>query len=78
MKKGFKKYEVQCTWYANQNVGCRSIFELDIVIKAFRWVSSSWNGLCYERATFFCSDADFKRLQNFLSSYTDFEGVTIE
>ena len=78
MIKGFKKHEVLCTWKANQNVGCLSIFELDIKIKSFRWVDSSWNGLCCERATFFCSDSVFERLKKILSSYTDFKGVTIE
>lgn len=78
MKKGFKKHEVKCTWKANQNEGCRRIFDLGIEISSFRWVGSSWNGLCYERATFFCSDSDFGMLKKHFESYTNYEGVTIE
>ena len=58
MKKGFKKHEISCNWTANQNEGCRSIFNLGVEIKSFRWVDSSWNGLCFQRATFFCLDLD--------------------
>ena len=63
MKKGYKKYYADCYNFNNLQ-SLRNVMDYTFYVSCMRWCGN-WNGLNWERLSFYCSPETMNLIQRF-------------